>query len=77
MFLLFGMNSIHRTSMAGPSTCRFCGRRALQEVSEHGTRLTVFFVPVWTFGRGHRVTCSACGRQSSLGRREAAALNYS
>lgn len=74
MFLLFGMNSLDRRSISGPVRCRFCGREALQEVVEHGTRLSVFFVPVWTFGRSRRITCAACGLQSSISRREAAAL---
>lgn len=74
MFLLFGMNSFDRRSIVGPVRCQFCGREALQEVVEHGTRLSVFFIPVWTFGRSYRVTCAACGRQSSPSRREAAAL---
>lgn len=75
MFLLFGMNSIHRTTVTGPAICRFCGQSAIQELTEHGTRLTIFFIPVWTFGRGYRATCSACGRQARLGRRDAAVLN--
>lgn len=74
MFLLFGMNSYHRTSAAGPATCRFCGRHALQELTERGTRLTVFFIPVWTFGRKYSATCSACGGQAPADRREAARL---
>ena len=73
MFLLFGLNSADRRSIIGPVGCRFCGREALQEVTEHGTRLSVFFVPVWTFGRSRLVTCAACGTQSPVSRREAAA----
>jgi hypothetical protein len=74
VFVLFGLNSVDRRSIVGPVACRFCGRETLQEITEHGTRLTVFFLPVWTFGRTRRVTCAACGRQSDVSRREAAAL---
>ena len=74
MFLFFGLHTFHRTSIGGPATCRFCGQSALQEVWERGTRLTVFFIPIWVFGRRFVLTCAHCGRQAPASRREAAAL---
>jgi hypothetical protein len=74
VFFLFGLNSYHRTLGGVLETCRFCGRYAQQHVDERGTRLTVFFIPVWTFGRRLTRVCSQCGGQSPASRREAAAL---
>jgi hypothetical protein len=74
VFLIFGLHTFHRASIGGPAACRFCGQFALQEVREQGTRLTVFFIPLWVFGRRFVMTCAHCGRQAPAGRREAATL---
>ena len=74
MFLLFGLKTMSRELPGRPASCQYCHSFAHHHLQERSTRLTVFFIPVLTTSRSYRITCSNCGRISSISAREKNAL---
>ena len=66
MFLLFGMRSLPEIIAIVAFTCRICGVNASQEVVKQSTKLTVFFIPLFSLSTKHYVTCSNCGGSTGL-----------
>jgi len=66
VILLFGT----RTSVALRATvwfvCHFCGFHAAQQVVERRTRLTLFWLPLFTVSRSYANVCTSCGREVDL-----------
>lgn len=74
MFLLFGFRTVQRPLPGRQATCQRCGQFARHALEERTTRLTLFFIPVFTTARSYRITCSNCGAVNSLTRRQKDAL---
>ncbi|MDQ0848323.1 hypothetical protein QFZ65_000261 [Arthrobacter sp. B3I9] len=74
MFLLFGLKTMARELPGRPASCQYCHSFAHHHLEERSTRLTVFFIPVLTTSRSYRITCSNCGRMSSISARQKNAL---
>ena len=70
MFILFGLKTVQRPLPGRQATCRRCGQSAHHALEERATRLTLFFVPVFTTSRAYRITCSDCGTVNTLTRRQ-------
>lgn len=64
MFLLFGFKTIVRALPGRPATCQVCHSFVHHYLEETATRLTLFFIPVFTTSRKYRITCSNCGQVS-------------
>ena len=70
MFILFGFKTVQRPLAGRHATCQRCGQFAHHALAERATRLTLFFVPVFTTSRSYRITCSNCGTVNTLTRRQ-------
>jgi hypothetical protein len=74
MLLIFGLKTVVRALTGRPATCRNCGQFAQHYLDEHARKFTLFFIPVFTTSRSCKITCSNCGRVSSISARERQAL---
>lgn len=74
MFLLFGLKTMLKELPGRPATCQYCHSFGHHHLEERSTRFTVFFIPVFTTSRSYRITCSNCGRTSSISGRQKNAL---
>ena len=74
MFLLFGLNTKAKALPGRQASCQYCHTFAHHHLEERSTRFTVFFIPVLTTSRSYRITCTNCGRMSSISAREKNAL---
>ena len=74
MFLLFGFKTIVRALPGRPATCQVCNSFVPHSLEERATRLTLFFIPVFTTSRTYRITCSNCGQVSTISARRKNAL---
>jgi hypothetical protein len=74
MFLLFGFKTIVRALPGRPATCQVCHSFVPHYLEETATRLTLFFIPVFTTSRKYRITCSNCGQVSIVSPRRKNAL---
>lgn len=70
MFFLFGLKTVTKEVPGRPASCQYCHAFAHHHLAERATRLTVFFVPVFTTARSYRISCSNCGRTSSISSRQ-------
>jgi hypothetical protein len=75
MFILFGLKTVQRPLPGRPGTCQRCGRFVQHGLDERSTRLTLFFIPVFTTSRSFRITCSNCGTVNTLTRRQKNSLS--
>jgi hypothetical protein len=75
MFILFGLKTVQRPLPGRPATCQRCGRFVQHGLAERSTRLTLFFIPVFTTSRSFRITCSNCGTVNTLTRRQKNSLS--
>jgi zinc-ribbon family len=66
MFLLFGLKTVLKELPGRPASCQYCHTFAHHHLEERATRFTVFFIPLLTVSRSYRITCSNCGRMSSI-----------
>lgn len=74
MFLLFGLKTILRALPGRLATCQACHSFVPHSLEERATRLTLFFIPVFTTSRKYRVTCSNCGQVTTISSRQKNAL---
>ena len=70
MFILFGFKTVQRPLPGRQASCQRCGQFVHHALAERATRLTLFFVPVFTTSRAYRITCSDCGTVNTLTRRQ-------
>jgi predicted RNA-binding Zn-ribbon protein involved in translation (DUF1610 family) len=66
VILLFGTRASAALRATVEFVCHFCGFSAAQQVIERRSRLTLFWVPLFTLSRSFVNVCSACGREVEL-----------
>lgn len=74
MFLLFGFKTALKDLPGRLATCQRCGQFVQHRLQERATKLTLFFVPVFTTSRTYRITCSNCGQTATVKARQRDAL---
>jgi transcription elongation factor Elf1 len=71
MFLIFGTTLRDRVLVVVAFVCEFCGAHAQQNVVESATKVSLFFIPLFTISRRYFVTCTNCGGTTALSREQA------
>ena len=71
MFLFIGVFPREREIAVATSRCGHCHEEAAQHVIESGSRLWLFFIPLFTFSRRYFLVCSNCGGTTELTREQA------
>ena len=71
MFLIFGTALRDKVLARVTFICEYCRVSATQDVLEHATRVSLFFVPLFTISRRYVVVCSQCGGATALTREQA------
>jgi zinc-ribbon family len=71
MFLFIGVFPRERELAVVSFLCEYCRTPATQRVIEIGSRLWLFFIPLFTFSRRYFVVCSNCGGTTELTREQA------
>lgn len=71
MFLIFGTTLRDRVLVVVTFVCEYCGAQAAQNVIESATKVSLFFIPLFTISRRHVVTCTNCGGTTALSREQA------
>ena len=66
MFLFIGVFPREREIAAASFHCDHCHEEAAQHIIESGSRLWLFFIPLFTFARRHVMVCSNCGWTTEL-----------
>ncbi|WP_448003294.1 zinc-ribbon domain-containing protein [Agromyces bauzanensis] len=61
MFLFIGVLPREREIAVASFRCDHCHEEAAQHVIESGSRLWLFFIPLFTFARRYVMTCRNCG----------------
>lgn len=51
--------------------CANCHTAAAQRVIERATKISFFFIPIFTIGRSYYVECSHCGRTTRIDKAQA------
>ena len=74
MFLLFGFKTVLTALPGRAATCQYCRSYVHHHLQERATKLTLFFIPVFTTSRKYVITCSNCGHVASISAREKRAL---
>ncbi|MGV9713544.1 zinc-ribbon domain-containing protein [Gordonia sp. NPDC003424] len=70
--IIFGSRTTTAFLAALFFTCGFCHTQAAQRLFRVRTWFTLFFLPIFPFGHGnYQMTCSYCGRASTLSRENA------
>lgn len=68
MFFFIGVFPREREIAVARLRCDHCHEEAAQDVVEGGSRLWVFFLPLFTFARRYVMLCSNCGRATEVSR---------
>ena len=68
MFLFIGVFPREREIAVATSRCRHCHEEAAQHIMENGSRLWLFFIPLFTFSRRYFLICSNCGAVTEVSR---------
>lgn len=68
MFLFIGVFPREREIAVATSRCEHCHEHAAQHIIENGSRLWLFFIPLFTFSRRYFVVCSNCGAETEVSR---------
>lgn len=71
MFLIFGTTLRDRILVTVAFVCEYCGRQAAQNVIESATKVSLFFIPLFTVSKRHFVACTNCGGTTALTREQA------
>lgn len=66
MFLLFGTRASETVLTMVVFVCSNCGVSAAQRVFTRKTKVTLFFVPLFTVSTSHWNECSHCGLTTQL-----------
>ena len=66
MFLLFGTHPSQSIVNTVTFDCNYCGQHATQNVVKVANKFTIFFIPLFTFGKSFYVQCSNCGGVTDL-----------
>lgn len=74
MFLLFGFKTAIKPLTGKAATCQYCRSFVHHHLEERATKLTLFFIPVFTTSRKYNITCTNCGYVSSISARQKRAL---
>ena len=72
MFLFIGVLPREREIAVARLRCDHCHEEAAQHIVESGSRLWVFFIPLFTFARRSVMICANCGWATELSREAAA-----
>ena len=68
MFLFIGVFPREREIAAASFRCDHCHDEATQHIVESGSRLWLFFLPLFTFARRYVMICSNCGWTTEVSR---------
>jgi transcription elongation factor Elf1 len=68
MFLFIGVFPREREIAAATFRCDHCNEEAAQRIIERGSRLWLFFLPLFTFARRYFMICSNCGWTTEVSR---------
>ena len=68
MFLFIGVFPRERQLTVLRFLCEYCRTPAAQRVIEVGSRLWLFFIPLFTFSRRYFLICSNCGAVTEVSR---------
>lgn len=71
MLLIFGTTLRDKVLVVVRFICQYCGVDASQDVIESATKVSVFFIPLFTVSRRHFVVCSNCGGTTGLTKEQA------
>jgi hypothetical protein len=71
MFLLFGTRAIPSVAFVVAFMCGHCGTLADQSVVRWQQKVTVFFIPLFSFGTQWSIACSNCGAETPLSKEQA------
>jgi DNA-directed RNA polymerase subunit RPC12/RpoP len=74
MFLLFGFRTAVRDLPGRMATCQYCGQFVRHQLQERATKLTLFFIPVFTTSKTFEISCTNCGQHSTIKSRQKNAL---
>ena len=74
MFLLFGLKTLLRDLPGRMATCQYCGQFVHHQLQERATKLTLFFIPVFTTSKTFNIACTNCGQSSTMKSRQKNAL---
>jgi uncharacterized Zn finger protein len=72
MFLFIGVFPREREIAVATLRCDHCHEEAPQRVIESGSRLWLFFIPLFTFARRYVLVCDNCGWVTEVSREAAA-----
>jgi hypothetical protein len=70
-FLLFGTRPKVSQLVVVRFICSYCGIDAPQHVNRRSTQFTLFFVPLFSFGKNFFVRCTNCGGTTGLTEQQA------
>jgi predicted RNA-binding Zn-ribbon protein involved in translation (DUF1610 family) len=68
MFFFIGVFPRERELAVASFRCDHCRELAAQHIVESGSRLWLFFIPLFTFARRHVMVCSNCGWTTEVSR---------
>jgi hypothetical protein len=71
MFLIFGTTLRDRVLVAVRFICEYCRTDARQDVIENATKVSLFFIPLFTVSRRYVNVCSNCGATTALTKEQA------
>jgi hypothetical protein len=71
MFLLFGSRVMATLLFVVTFVCGHCGVAAPQRVVREQQKVTLFFIPLFSFGTAYLIECSNCGMATGLSREQA------
>ncbi|MET0933331.1 MAG: zinc-ribbon domain-containing protein [Mycetocola sp.] len=66
MLLIFGTTLRDRVLVVVRFLCQYCNTDASQDVIESATKVSFFFLPLFTVSRRYFVACSHCGGTTAL-----------
>jgi hypothetical protein len=71
MFLLFGTRATPSVAFVVAFLCGHCGTLADQSIVRWKQKVTVFFIPLFSFGTQWSIACSNCGMETPLSKDQA------
>ena len=76
MLIVFGIGETVRLMGSLTYICERCGKRATHNILKRRRRLSIFFIPVLTFGQASFADeCTACGRVLDISESDAEAVS--